>query len=74
MRLLWWRCPAILKEVIINLTYDHEVAYQGVLFACNGAWLTFKSVSVLRGREQPAPMDGDMVVHREQIAFLQVVP
>ena len=71
--LFWWRPPCLLREVIVNHVTD-EVAYQGVLWKSRGAWLTLKDVKALHPGREPAPMDGDMVIHRDKVAFLQVLP
>lgn len=71
--LLWWKPPAMLRQCIIN-TDDADVAYEGVLWSSRGAWLTFKHVSALRSGADPAKMDGDFVIRRERVAFLQVLP
>ena len=70
--LLWWRPPCILRRVILN-TDDEHLAYEGVLWGARGAWLVLRQVQVLRTNEAPAPLDGEMVIHRERVAFLQVL-
>ena len=71
--LLWWRPPCLLRRVMVNHA-DDDVTFEGVLWASRGAWLTLKDVRVLRHGTEPAAMDGDMVIHREKVAFLQVLP
>jgi hypothetical protein len=72
--LFWWRPPCLLREVILNVTDDPSVAYQGVLWGSRGAWLTFKDVKAMRANQPPATMDGEMVIHRDKVSFLQVLP
>lgn len=72
--LLWWRPPCLLRRVLVNFTHDSTEAIEGVLYAYRGGWLTLKDVSGLKEGAAPAPMPGDVVVHRSQIAFLQVLP
>jgi hypothetical protein len=60
--------------VIVNFTHDSTEALEGVLWAYRGGWLTLKDVSALKSGQAPAPLPGDVVVHRSQIAFLQVAP
>jgi hypothetical protein len=71
--LFWWRPPCLLRRVVMNLDGD-ESAFEGVLYGSRGAWLTLKDVKVTRAHTEPAAMDGDMVVHRDRVLFLQVLP
>ena len=72
--LVWWRPPCLLlRSVILNLRSDREVAFTGVLWRARGAWLTLTNVSAVRATGS-APLDGDLVVHRSNVAFLQVLP
>jgi len=72
--LFFWRPPCLLRSVIVNLTDDPSTAIKAVLWASNGAWLTFKDASLLKANTPPAPMDGDVVIHRDRVSFLQVLP
>jgi hypothetical protein len=72
--LLWWRPPMLLRQVIVNLKSDDAVALQGVLWQSRGPWLTLRSVSALRTTGGVTPMDGEVVVHRHNVAFFQVMP
>jgi hypothetical protein len=58
--------------VIVNFTHDSTEALEGVLWSYRGGWLTLKDVSALKPGNAPAAMPGDVVIHRSQIAFLQV--
>jgi hypothetical protein len=71
--LFWWRPPCLLRRVLVNVPVE-ESTFDGVLWASNGAWLTLRDVKVLRHGADPAPMDGDMVIHRDKVSFLQVLP
>jgi hypothetical protein len=66
--------PCLLRQVIVNLKSDDAVALQGVLWGSRGPWLTLRKVSALRISGGTTPMDGEVVVHRQNVAFLQVVP
>lgn len=72
--LCWWRPPCLLRAVIVNLRDDPSTAIRGVLWSSRGAWLTLKDCSLLKPGQPPAPMDGDVVVERPNVAFLQVLP
>lgn len=73
-RLLWWRPPCLLRTVIVNLKSDRETAYRGVLWSARGRWLTFKNVDMLRAGEQPRYVDGELVIDRDNVETLQVLP
>lgn len=72
--LFWWRPPCLLRPVIVNPVGDSDTAYQGVLWGSRGAWLTLREVQILRQGSEPARMDGEMVIHRDRVQFLQVMP
>jgi hypothetical protein len=69
--LLWWRPPCLHRVVIVNMRHDSNSAIRGVLWASRGAWLVVRNAQLLA----PAgvtPIDGDVLVHRDNLAFLQV--
>lgn len=71
--LLWWRPPCLLRRVIVNLRGD-DAALEGVLWGARGAWLTLKDARALYPGREPAAVDGEIVVHRDRVSFLQVLP
>ena len=70
--LCWWRPPCLLRACIVNLKDD--TAIKAVLWTSRGPWLTFRDASLLKAGAQPVRMDGELVVHRSNVAFLQVLP
>jgi hypothetical protein len=72
--LLWWRPPCLLRRVIVNLKDNRDLALRGVLFRSRGAWLCLHAVEALHAQRPAARMDGEVVVHRSNVAFLQVLP
>jgi len=72
--LFWWRPPALLRRVIVNFKHDDSAALEGVLWSSRGSWLTLRDASALKAGQQPAKMLGDAVVHRSNVAYLQVLP
>jgi len=60
--------------VIVNLVSDQSSAMQGVVWAVNGRWITLRSVSMLKAGGAPTPVDGEIVVDRHNVAFMQVLP
>ena len=69
----WWRPPCLLRLVIVNLAND-DTAFKGVLWQSRGAWLVLKDVSIVKTGMAPAQVDGEVVVHRANVAFVQVLP
>jgi hypothetical protein len=45
-----------------------------VLWGSRGAWLTLRETSVLKAGAAATPLDGEAVIHRSNVAFLQVLP
>jgi hypothetical protein len=60
--------------VIVNLKDDPSTAIRGVLWQSRGAWLTLRKAHVLHAGDEPTTADGEIVVHRSNVAFLQVLP
>ncbi len=58
--------------VIVNLKSE-ETALRGVLWQSRGAWLTLRTVALLKTDGSYSPLDGEVIVPRENVAFLQVV-
>jgi hypothetical protein len=71
--LLFWRPPCLLRACIVNRKNDPETAIKGVLWSARGPWLTFKDCSLLKPGVT-TPIDGDVVLHRGTVDFLQVLP
>ena len=69
----WWRPPCLLRTVIVTLKHDDATAYKAVLWSSRGSWLTFRNCSLLVKDRPPTPMDGELVIHRSNVAYLQVV-
>lgn len=72
--LRWWRPPYLLRSVIVNLRHDETTAISGVLWASRGPWLILRSASLLQAQQPPAALDGEVIIDRANVAFVQVVP
>lgn len=71
---LWLeRPPAIRQRVIVNLQHDANEALRGVLWQSRGPWLVLRDVEALKAGQPPTAMDGEVLVHRSNVAFLQVI-
>jgi hypothetical protein len=69
----WQRPPCVLRTVIVNLK-EGQSAIRGILWETRGPWFTVSEAQLLTAGSQPTPIDGTAVVHRENVAFLQVLP
>lgn len=69
----WRQPPCILRRVIVNCTHDPSEAFEGVLWSYRGGWFTLRDVSGLKAGQAPARVNGDVVIHRDHVAYLQVV-
>lgn len=72
--LLWWRPPCLLRRVIVNFTHDPTEAFEGALWQSNGSWLTLRDVSALKANQPTVKIPGDLVIPRERVAYMQVLP
>jgi hypothetical protein len=72
--LFWWRPPCLLRTVIVNAVAPADISFRGVLWQSRGAWLTLKDAAALQENKPAAPIDGDFVIHRSNVAFMQVLP
>ena len=57
----------------MTLKHDDATAYQAVLWSSRGAWLTFRNCALLVKDRPATPMDGELVIHRDNVAYLQVI-
>ena len=70
----WWQPPFVLRTVILNLKDDPTAAIQGALWSARGPWFTLRRAALLKAGEEMTPLDGEIVVHRDNVAFVQVLP
>jgi small nuclear ribonucleoprotein (snRNP)-like protein len=67
-----WRRSALRRRVLVNL--KTEKAFRGVLFAQRGPLLVLKDVELLEAGRDPVRVDGDVLVERSNVDFVQVLP
>jgi hypothetical protein len=70
----WWQPPCLLRVVILNVKDDPAVAIRGVLWSMRGPWLTVRQPVLLRAGGEQTTVDGEVVIHRDNVSFMQVVP
>lgn len=60
------------RQVIVNTKTDR--AFRGVLWrVARWRYLVLKNAEMLRGRDEPVPIDGEVVIERANVDFIQVV-
>jgi hypothetical protein len=70
----WVRAPCLLRTVIVNLKNDPTTALRGALWSQRGGWFVLRNASVLKPNVEPMVVDGEIVIHRDHVAFFQVLP
>lgn len=60
---------ALRKKVLVNL--HSGVAFKGVLWASKGRLLILRGVELLELNADPVSLDGDVLVDRDQVAWVQ---
>lgn len=71
----WWQWgqpPCMLRTVIVNLKDDPPTAIRGVLWSTRGSWWTLRNGTVKTSADEQQA-EGELVVHRSNIAYVQVV-
>jgi hypothetical protein len=75
---MFWRPPCLLRSVNLQLVSraarDDDMAIQGVLWRSRGDWLVIRDASVKEGTRPPEKVQGEIVIHRSNVAFIQVLP
>ena len=66
--------PYIRRTVIVNLIAPPDVAIRGVCWQFTDPYLVLRNAHGLRANSEPAPIDGEAVIERTNIAFTQVLP
>lgn len=66
-----WRRSALRRRVIVNLVGGGAI--RGVLYAQRGPLLVLKNAELLEPNG-PRKVDGDVVVERVRVDFVQVLP
>lgn len=66
----WWRRTALHRRVVVNLP---DKAFRAVLWAKRGPLLVLRDVELLEAGRDPHPVDGEVVVERSRVEFIQVL-
>lgn len=65
-----WRRTAVRRKVIVNLLSGE--AFSGVLWARRGPLLVLRNAELLEQGASPTPVDGEVVVERSRVSWVQV--
>lgn len=65
-----WRRTAVRKRVVVNLA---DKAFRAVLWAKRGPLLVLRDVTLLEPGRDPQRVDGEVVVERSRVEFVQVL-
>lgn len=68
-----WQLPRRRRRVLVNLLHD-EGTVEGVLWQRRGVWLIVKDARLLRRNGDTVPIDGEVLIDKAGVAFLQVLP
>lgn len=66
-----YRRTVVNRRVIVNLTTGKAI--DGVLVRQSGPLLILKGASLLEPGADPVPMDGEVVVERDRVDFIQAL-
>jgi hypothetical protein len=58
------------QRVLVSLLNDRAIA--GVLLRTTGEWLVLADAQLHEASLKPQPMDGEIYIDRDRIAFIQV--
>lgn len=61
----------VLRKVIVNTRTDR--AFRGVLWRKRRGYLVLRNAELLRIRGEVTPMDGELVIERDNVDFIQVI-
>jgi len=67
-----WSLPKRRRRCLVNLLGE-EGTLEGVLWGRRGPWLVLKDARLLRQTGEAVAADGDILVDRAQVSFIQVL-
>lgn len=69
----WAGPPCVLRVVIVNRKDDPATSLRGVLWRTRGPWLELREAALLAPGVAPTPLDGEIVIHTDNVAFIQAI-
>jgi hypothetical protein len=67
-----WTRTALRRTIIVNL--DTGRAFRGIAWARRGRLLILRDATMFEPGAEPAPVDGEVVIDRDRVEFMQVMP
>jgi len=67
-----WRRWPICKHVLVNL--DDGRAFSGILYSRRGPLLILRQAQLIEPGSAPVAVDGEVIVERCRVSFIQVQP
>lgn len=67
-----WRRWPICKRVLVNL--DDGRAFTGILYSRRGPLLILREAKLIEPGADPAAVDGEVLIERPRVLFIQVQP
>lgn len=70
----WWlnkRSTRLRRAVLVNLRSGR--AFRGVLWERKGRWLVLRDAQVMERGVEPVSLDGEVILDRDAIEFVQVL-
>lgn len=69
----FWGLPRRRHRVIVSMRDPRMPSISGVLWGRRGRWLLLRNCHLLEGaKATPTPIDGEITLDRDVVAFLQV--
>lgn len=65
-----WRRTVVRRRVVVNLA---DKAFTAVLWAKRGPLLVLRDVALMHPGSPPVPVDGEVIVERSRVEFIQVL-
>lgn len=62
------------RHAVLVQLHGNEGTLRGVLWARKGRWLVLKDAHLLRANGESLPADGEVLVDRSQVSFIQALP
>jgi hypothetical protein len=64
--------PCVARAVLVTLKSEEDSALRGVLWQTRGPWFVLRNVFLVR-EDREVRMDGEVIVHLDNVTFLQVL-
>ena len=67
-----WRRWPICRRVLVNL--DDGRAFNGILYSRRGPLLLLRQAQLIEPGNDPVEVDGEVLIERPRVSFIQVQP